>query len=585
MSANWIKKSEVVEGTLCTAQAVIKHLADVGIAVWVFVIAVTTVSKLWSPLCEPHPDHKIFGRPVAHRVVTKWATFTSAWLFVIVMIVLGVAVANVQEHGPYYGVSGDLCWITNNYVLEKVFFAYLIMFSSAFVSSSVCAWTLLHLRRKYRTEKPSSQFIVSEQDQLDEYEVVLVKHMILYPFTYSVCIFPIAVVRFIGWSNKTIPEGAIVFADFVYLLFGIIVVIIFLRSPRVLPPRTYLPGWFVSDIRLPRLNDQELPRTGTTYEDPYYAEGGEKHSARVVDLSSHASCLAMTARGSCIPSRPGSYAQPPPLRYPMRVHAPENPFSRPLYARCERVPVYFSDRCVESPISAAAFCKRSTGLPTGPRAFLHPTAMDREDRPMDRTHSSSTEHERMAGRERRAELRLSTISSRSSLSVRSMNKPLPNWPKLGLPSSPSENLRRKAMIGGTRPSTSLGTHSCSVSATGLTERSSTMSFTTASSFSPMQMYAYTPTDNRHLASHDITRSTSRASSRPPSRTASEPRGYMRNVQCGIRRLQTEGADDDDDGVSDVDGTERPRSSQSGETIGAFQIVTRPESYIPLKRAA
>ncbi|KZV60234.1 hypothetical protein PENSPDRAFT_359896 [Peniophora sp. CONT] len=381
MSSNWIRKSGVLMGSYCTAQGAIKHIADVGIATWFFVITVHTFFALWRSERSARPDREIFGYTIAGDALIHYITLASAWIFIILVIGIANATQDVDKRGTFYGVSGNWCWITNNYGTQAVIFDYLLIFISALSALGMNVAVFLRVRRKLRIEKPSSKFVLSEKDQADEYRVMLAKHMVFHPLAYFACIFPIAVVRFAGWAGNNVSYGGSIFADFVYLTIGIVIVVLFLSTPRLLPPRSYLPAWVVH-FPLPSYDNKT--RGASDYEDPYYSNNAEKGP--------------LTADVKFNPEN-GLVAPHQSLPYPKPVYATENPYATPLY---------FNDRTLaESPEST-------------PRGIvLHPGATDR--------HSATSS----------MTVRARPSSRASNLSVASMNKPLPRRPVVGLPSNPS----------------------------------------------------------------------------------------------------------------------------------------------------
>nr|VWO94659.1 Protein kinase domain-containing protein [Ganoderma boninense] len=76
---------------------------------------------------------------------------------------------------------------------------------------------------------------------VDTQVVNIAKGMLLYPVAYTILLLPIAVCRFAEWSGHEVPFGATVFSDSIFLLSGLVDVILFLTTRRVLPMNTVLP--------------------------------------------------------------------------------------------------------------------------------------------------------------------------------------------------------------------------------------------------------------------------------------------------------------------------------------------------------
>ena len=55
------------------------------------------------------------------------------------------------------------------------------MITSAFLSLALYAGAFYHIRRKLHHDKPASEYVLSNEDQADEYAIKLSKYMIWYP--------------------------------------------------------------------------------------------------------------------------------------------------------------------------------------------------------------------------------------------------------------------------------------------------------------------------------------------------------------------------------------------------------------------
>jgi len=347
MTSTWIQRAGVYAGSTCTAQGVIKHLSDVGIATWTFVIAVHTFLTLWRSPRSKSIDYEFRGYSISHDALIKWLTTLAAWLFIFIIVILGSVAADPNLRGDFYGVTGDWCWITDGYRAERVLLAYLIMFSSAICSSILYGAVYYRLRRKLREKRESSNTEMPDKEQVNEYRMMLSKHTAIYPIAYFLCILPISIVRFSSSMSDSVNYGAFIFGDFVYLLIGIVNVVLFLCAPRILPPRTYLPKWILQ-FSMPSY-DQNT-KGASDYDDPYYSNENKTSS---------------------LPSRPVSLGiSVPVVSTPKAIHAPENPYATPLY--------FLERRLNQSPTSVPALLSpRRIGLPSRPDFRIHPAAMDR----------------------------------------------------------------------------------------------------------------------------------------------------------------------------------------------------------------
>jgi len=73
--------------------------------------------------------------------------------------------------------------------------------------------------------------------------------MLLYPIAYTILILPIACCRFSEWTGHKVPVAATIFSDFIYLLSGLVHVVLFASTRRILPPRSIIPKFLISGPR------------------------------------------------------------------------------------------------------------------------------------------------------------------------------------------------------------------------------------------------------------------------------------------------------------------------------------------------
>lgn len=122
MNARWVHDSVVFNGGFCAFQGAVKNAANVGTALWSFMIAV-------------HVFNLLFLRWKTTRV-GMIATLIGGWSAVGMIVTVGPLVIQTAERGPYFGVSGYWCWITDNYPREQTYMEYFLV-----------SWLLLIIRR------------------------------------------------------------------------------------------------------------------------------------------------------------------------------------------------------------------------------------------------------------------------------------------------------------------------------------------------------------------------------------------------------------------------------------------------------
>ncbi|KAI0047553.1 hypothetical protein FA95DRAFT_1492348, partial [Auriscalpium vulgare] len=250
MNAQWVRAQAVEAGTLCTAQGMIKHAADVSIAVWSFIIAVYTFLTL-------------VAKMQLKRRLIMWCTLLGGWSAVAAIVIAGPATLNRNQYGPYYGISGEWCWITGEYKVQRIALDYLIMFMSALFSLFLYAVVFYRLRGKILA-RPPSRIRPTEKERQTHFDSTLAKQMLLY-FAYIITILPIAVARFTVWSGHDVPFDVTIFCDTIYLLFGLVNTVLFVTTRRILPPRSVIPKFLISQPEL----IETTAAAGN--DDPYYA--------------------------------------------------------------------------------------------------------------------------------------------------------------------------------------------------------------------------------------------------------------------------------------------------------------------------
>ncbi|KAH8079426.1 hypothetical protein BXZ70DRAFT_960875 [Cristinia sonorae] len=233
MSAAWIDRNTVEFGATCVTQGIIKHISDIGPAIWSLIIACHTFVILFL------------------RVdVSKYAflsTLIGGWILIAIIVVGGPATVNESRNGAFYGISGHWCWISEGYAVSRIMLAYFWMFVSALLCFILYGLILLKLRGnlvtkgrmlkfRFKVEKPD----LSSPDGADSQMITIAKQMLLYPIAYTIIILPIACCRFVDWSGHEVSWVATVLSDIVYLLAGFVNVVLFITTRRVLPPHTVI---------------------------------------------------------------------------------------------------------------------------------------------------------------------------------------------------------------------------------------------------------------------------------------------------------------------------------------------------------
>lgn len=232
MNSAWVTEQAVIYDSLCTAQGVIKQTADVGIALWSLVIATRTFLVL-------------FLR-VPHKRYTMWITLIANWSLLGAIVIAGPATAS-DKLGPFYGISGIWCWISPNYSTKRIALDYMVMFISALLAFILYLLVFLKMRGIVRAQAHSTSVASAGRERNEKYEHKLARQMLLYPVAYTILILPIACCRFSAWTGHEVPFGVTIFSDFIYLMSGLVHVVLFASTRRILPPRSMIPKFLISN--------------------------------------------------------------------------------------------------------------------------------------------------------------------------------------------------------------------------------------------------------------------------------------------------------------------------------------------------
>ena len=60
-----------------------------------------TFLALWRSNHDEKQDHQFFGLSIPHDTLVKWSTLCGTWLFIFLVLIIGVATQNLGEKGPY----------------------------------------------------------------------------------------------------------------------------------------------------------------------------------------------------------------------------------------------------------------------------------------------------------------------------------------------------------------------------------------------------------------------------------------------------------------------------------------------------
>ncbi|KAG9035189.1 hypothetical protein FRB95_011923 [Tulasnella sp. JGI-2019a] len=237
ISLEWIVHDYVYAGNACSAQAIFYQFGNVGSALWSLAIAVHTFALLFLR-CD------VSG-------MACLVTFVGVWLLTGSIVAIGPAIVQNETNGPFHGLSGTWCWITQEYNGSRLGLEYFWLFFSAFISFVLYTLAFLRLRGNILITSGSIRFRCvkwehawngsAERETVESQVLSVARQMLWYPVAYSVVILPIAICRWTFFSGGHIPESATVAANCIFLLSGAVNVILFTTTRRVIPKRTSLP--------------------------------------------------------------------------------------------------------------------------------------------------------------------------------------------------------------------------------------------------------------------------------------------------------------------------------------------------------
>ncbi|KAK0241524.1 hypothetical protein EDD85DRAFT_403624 [Armillaria nabsnona] len=299
LNAAWVQSSGVHAGPLCTIQGALKQIADVSTAFWTLTIAVQTFFLL---VLDLHL-----------RQFILWMTLIAGWSGILTVVLAGPATLNVHERGPYYGITGYWCWITDAYPSERITLDYIFMFIAALGSLLIYTFIFLRLRGHIEMDgwtpnrfrlRPVKRVGDWRTTDSDNEATKIAKRMVLYPIAYIIMVLPITVTRFMAFAGQTVTLEATVFSATLFLFSGTVNVVLFATTRRILPVPSMSAKNF--NISLPRVLQ---PSTrGVSDPDPYYAE-------------------SESAYHRTPPASPGPSPYVPPPGSPLRSQQSEAPTS------------------------------------------------------------------------------------------------------------------------------------------------------------------------------------------------------------------------------------------------------------------
>lgn len=251
----WMTIGNVLPGTLCTSQAILKQVGIVGVSITSLAIALHTFAVLVLHWKGP-------------RNFTKYVII-GIWTFVFVDIGIGNL---VHRNEVYYGKNGYWCWIVPKYEGAGIGTEYLWVWLAGFMMLILYGIMFAIIRRwinvahgiHWKNQLPRN--VLGTESDEDRKIKAVANSLLLYPAVYIFCVFPNSLSRWLYFTNglkHPVPYEFSLFASSLYGLSGMLNLVVFLLTrPKVVMGHSLpssLKDVAVSPIHRPRGNDSAFP--------------------------------------------------------------------------------------------------------------------------------------------------------------------------------------------------------------------------------------------------------------------------------------------------------------------------------------
>ncbi|KAH9044788.1 hypothetical protein EDB85DRAFT_1911234 [Lactarius pseudohatsudake] len=227
MNMKWVFDGTVHPGSFCTAQGLIKQLADVGTALSAGNVAIFTFSTL---IFRLNPDTNVFR---ALLIVA------GIWISIILNVAINVGVNGASR---FYGPTGPWCWITEEFHVQRTVADFMWMWISAFSSLVAYLAVFLVLKGFITVEGWRVRWTYGQESPDIPRSHTLAYKMLAYPVIYIITVLPLAAARYSDFSGHKPRFGIIVFADGLYLASGLLNVLLYAYTrPFLLPHNSDSP--------------------------------------------------------------------------------------------------------------------------------------------------------------------------------------------------------------------------------------------------------------------------------------------------------------------------------------------------------
>jgi hypothetical protein len=223
MNMKWMIDGNVHGGAFCTAQGLIKQLADVGTALSAGNVAIYTFSTL---IFRLKPDTNL---PRAALIVV------GIWIAIILDVAINIGINGASR---FYGPTGPWCWITAEFSVQRTVADFLWMWISAFSSLLAYVAVFLVLKGFIVVEGWRVKWTPRQESPTIPQSNILAYKMLAYPIIYIITVLPLAAARYNTFEKRDTPFAVVVLADGFYLSSGFLNVALYRYTrPYLLPHR------------------------------------------------------------------------------------------------------------------------------------------------------------------------------------------------------------------------------------------------------------------------------------------------------------------------------------------------------------
>ncbi|KAJ2919918.1 hypothetical protein MD484_g441, partial [Candolleomyces efflorescens] len=224
-SIRWMRDGYVTEGSLCTAQAVIKQIGINGVALSSFFIALHTFGVL-------------VLRWKVHRHASKVGV---ALIWVFIGIVVGIPNA-VHRNDVYYGDTQYWCWIKTEFKAAQILSEYLWVWSSAIIMTVLYGIMFLFMRGflvigggkglRWKRESRVRLDLEGGDDEEERAARAMANLLLFYPAVYILCVLPNTLSRWLYFSGYNVPFQFTLAASSLFGFSGLFNVILYFSTRK-----------------------------------------------------------------------------------------------------------------------------------------------------------------------------------------------------------------------------------------------------------------------------------------------------------------------------------------------------------------